>query len=157
MEYDVDIRLLSPAFLAAYPGTTYPELMHKGGRPYTCLLIDTHEDYLICIPFRSSINHKNAYLFTTTQRSIRTRSGLDYTKAVLIRDPSYIDSGHAIVDQDEYHETMANLKQITQEIDQYITTYANHVNGTAPLHLRAFQRQYGFSTLPYFHDIMGLP
>ena len=34
-----------PKFTQAYPPATYPELMHKHGRPYTCLLIDSHDDY----------------------------------------------------------------------------------------------------------------
>jgi len=50
MDYDFEVNLLSAKFLNSYPDTLYPELMHKQGRPYSCLLIDTHQDYLICIP-----------------------------------------------------------------------------------------------------------
>lgn len=60
MEYDSELSLLSSKFTQDYPPATYPELMHKHGRPYTCLLIDSHDDYFICVPFRSSIGHKNA-------------------------------------------------------------------------------------------------
>ncbi len=55
MEYDVDICKLSSSFYTAYPPSKYPEIMTKQSRPYTCLMIETHEGYLICIPFRSSI------------------------------------------------------------------------------------------------------
>lgn len=80
--------------------------MYKPKRPYTFLLIDTHEDYYICIPFRSSITHKNSYLFKHSKRSKKTKSGLDYSKVVLIQNDEYIDSKRAIIDQDEYKETM---------------------------------------------------
>ena len=91
MEFDSDVYLLSEDFRNAYPQAIYPELMSKGGRPYNCLLIDTHDDYLICIPYRSNINHKNAYLFKNSLRSRQARSGLDFSKIVLIKNPNYID------------------------------------------------------------------
>lgn len=50
-------------------------------------VIETQEDYLICIPFRSSIRHKEAFFFTNTNRSKRTRSGLDYKKTIIIKEP----------------------------------------------------------------------
>lgn len=62
MEYDIDICSLSQKFYAEYPQAEYPELMRKEARPYTCLIIESHEGYLICIPFHSNIQHKNAFL-----------------------------------------------------------------------------------------------
>lgn len=96
MDYDVEIRLLSQKFADDYPEKSFPELMLKHGRPYTCLLIDTHEDYFICVPFRSSITHNTAFLFKNTQRSKRSRSGLDYTKMALIKNLDYIDNTAAM-------------------------------------------------------------
>ena len=155
MEYDVDICRLSPAFYAHYPKTQFPEIMIKGARPYTCLLIETRYDYFICIPFRSSIRHDVAFLFSGTQRSEKTRSGLDYKKTVLIRDRSFIDSSRSvIVDNDEYTEVMRHLDTIVSEINAYIQAYVEHINGVKVLHPREFIRQYQFSTLPYFHDIL---
>lgn len=101
MEFDSELSLLSSKFTQAYPPATYPELMHKHGRPYTCLLIDSHDDYFICVPFRSSIGHKNAFMFTGTARSKKTKSGLDYSKIAIIKNIDYFDSiTAAIVDQD---------------------------------------------------------
>ncbi len=156
MEYDVEVMQLSQDFWNAYPPTEYPELLQKSGRPYNCLLVDTHQDYFICIPFRSNISHNNAYLFRGTQRSKRTRSGLDYQKAVIIRDTTYLSNKPAIVDQDEYKEAMQNMEKIVAKAIKYIERYVSHVDGSNPLHLRAFQRDYVFSTLPYFHDALGL-
>lgn len=157
MEYDVDTRALSTAFAAAYPAARYPELMFKQARPYTCLLVQTHDDFIISIPFRSHIRHKNAFLFKGTRRSLRSSSGLDYSKIVILKDESFVDPRTAIVDKDEYNEVAKNLGQIIQDATEYVDTYIDHVNGTAPLHPREFQRRYGFSTLPYFHAEMNLP
>ena len=129
MEFDVKIYQLSSDFQKDYPTGRYPELMCKKGRPYSCLLVDLHQDYFICIPYRSSIQHNNAFLFRGTQRSRRTRSGLDYSKIVLISDERYFDQAKAVVDQDEYTETLKNIKRIVGEAVDYVDTYINHVTG----------------------------
>lgn len=157
MEAVTDISLLSSKFLQDYPYAQYPEIMRKHGRPYSCLIIDTHDDYYICIPFRSSISHNQAFLFKNTQRSQASRSGLDYKKMILIKDESYFDHATAaIVDGDEYKEAITNLEKIASEVAQYVDDYIAHVSGTKTLHHREYDRKYRFSTLPYFHDILGL-
>ncbi|TCL61635.1 type III toxin-antitoxin system TenpIN family toxin [Allofournierella massiliensis] len=158
MEYLESLYLLSQDFMQDYPASVYPELMHKQGRPYSCLLIETHEGYFICVPFRSSIGHKNAFLFTGTARSKAFRSGLDYSKIVIVKESRYLDSNRpAVVDQDEYNEMRANLPKIVEQVNRYVCTYMNHVTGKKTLHQREYTRKYGFSTLPYFHDILGIP
>lgn len=157
MEFDSYLYLLSSKFMQDYPISSYPELMYKQGRPYTCLLIDSHEDYFICVPFRSGIRHKNSFLFSDTKRSKRINSGLDYSKIVIIKEPGYLDSTTAaIVDQDEYNEMIKNLPTIVREVNNYVDTYIGHTNGTALLHPKEFTRKYQFSTLPYFRNIMGI-
>ncbi len=70
MEFIAELYLLSKKFIQDYPPADYPEIMYKNGHPYTCLLIDTHIDFLICVPFRSDIKHSNAFLFSGTARSL---------------------------------------------------------------------------------------
>lgn len=48
-EFGFQAHLLSAKFIADYPLSSYPELMYKQGRPYTCLLIETHEGYFLCV------------------------------------------------------------------------------------------------------------
>lgn len=43
----------------------------------------------ICVPFRSHIHHKNAFLFKNTERLKTDSSGLDYSKTALIRPEDY--------------------------------------------------------------------
>ena len=157
MEFAVDIKPLSDEFFTAYPCDKYPELMAKAGRPYTCLFIDICADYFICIPFRSNIRHKNAYLFKFSERSRKARSGLDYSKIVLIRKPQFLAPGQAVVDQDEYSEAMRNIGKIIDDALKYIRLYTSHARGEHVLPPAAFARQYAYCTLPYFHDILDIP
>ncbi len=155
MDFVVELSLLSSRFALDYPLIRYPELLHKAGRPYTCLLIASHDDYFICIPFRTSINHKNAFLFTGTLRSRKAKSGLDYSKTVIIKDTAYLDSSaKAIVDRDEYSEMIKNISTIVKDASRYVDTYIKHVVGSSPLHPKVYARKYQYSTLPYFHDIL---
>ena len=157
MKYESQVYTLSSKFVSDYPLITFPELMYKQGRPYTCLLIETHEDYFLCVPFRSSINHKNAYHFTSTKRSQNSRSGLDYSKTIVIKNLDYIDSvSPAIVDQDEYSEMMQHLSQIVEEELEYVNTYIKHKKGEKTIHPREYARKYGYSTLSYFDTILGI-
>ena len=127
MKYEVKLILLYSEFTRDYPPADYSELMHKHGRPYTCLLIDLHSDYYICVPLRLSVGHKNAYMFSDTDRSKKTGSGRDYSKIVLIKNENYFDfSAKAIVDQDEYAEMMKNLSCIIREVSDYMNTYINY-------------------------------
>ena len=157
VEYDSQVYLLSSKFISDYPLSRFPELMYKQGRPYACLLIETHDGYFLCVPFRSSINHNNAFLFTGTRRSQASRSGLDYSKTIVINNSDYIDSSvRAIVDNDEYSEMMRNLPKIVSDELDYVNTYISHKDGTATLHPREYKRRYGYSTLPYFVSILGV-
>jgi len=53
--------------------------------------------------YRSEISHTYAYLFKKSKRSIKHRSGLDYTKIVIINKSEYVDNIDALVDKDEYN------------------------------------------------------
>ena len=95
-------------------------------------------------------------MFQGTQRSLRTKSGLDYTKIVLVDKDNYLDNRRVVVDQDEYIEVQKNLKQIAEEAVVYVDGYIEHVTGRSVMHPKQFERRYKYSTLPYFHDIMGI-
>lgn len=69
MEYLAEIRRLSNSFYADYPEGLFPEILRKDARAYTCLLIDLHTDYLICLPFRSRMVHTKGFHFSNTVRS----------------------------------------------------------------------------------------
>ncbi len=89
-------------------------ILKKKHRAYNCLLFQSNYDYFICIPYRTEIRHPYAFHFTTTVRSKVHKSGLDYSKIVIIAKTDYIDSTDAIIDKDEFNETMVNLERIKE-------------------------------------------
>lgn len=154
MDYAVDIGHLSEKFFEDYPVEQYPEIAYnKKGRPYTCLLIETHEGYIICIPFRSHIRHKQAFLFKTTKRSQNSASGLDFSKIVICNNPQYIIPG-AVIDHDEYVEMIKNCDTIVSKADKYINTYLKHITKEKELGTKAFDSRYKYTTLKYFHNLL---
>ena len=155
MQYIVEVSRLSKHFYEKYPKAQYPEILEKESRTYACLLIEFHE-YFICIPYRTNVLHANAYHFKTSKRSVSHKSGLDYSKIAIINNKDYIENQPATIDKDEYNETMINIDKIVTQAITYVEAYIKHINQTRILHQREFFRKYNFSTLPYFHDILGL-
>ena len=155
-ESDYQILKLTDVFYREYPNPPYNEILKKNNRAYNCLLFQSHYDYFICIPYRSEISHKYAFHFTNTTRSKEHKSGLDYSKIVIITKTDYIDSVDAIIDKDEFKETMVNLKQIKKEALDFVEDYVLHMKGIKMLHEREFERRYGFSSLKYFHRELGI-
>ena len=155
-ENDYQILKLTDVFYQAYPNPPYKEILKKNQRAYNCLLFQSHYDYFICIPYRSEITHKYAFHFSHTVRSKAHKSGLDYSKIVIIDKTEYIDSVDAVIDKDEFKETIINLERIKREALEFVEDYVLHLNGTKKLHKREFDRRYGFSTLKYFHKELGI-
>ncbi|MBQ8279216.1 MAG: hypothetical protein IJZ23_05190 [Roseburia sp.] len=155
-ENDYQILRLTDAFYDAYPNPPYLEIMKKRRRAYNCLLFQTHYDYFICIPYRTEILHPYSFHFRKSERSRKHKSGLDYTKIIIIKNLDYIDSKDALIDKDEFNETMIYLERIKEEALNYVETYVNHKNKKRMLHGAEFERRYRFSTLQYFHKELGI-
>lgn len=151
MEYTNQIVALTAAFYTSYPPAAYPEILTKASRPYNCLLVETHYNFYICLPFRTNIQHKYAYRFKNSLRSQKNKSGIDYSKMVIINDDRYISWGAYTIDQDEYREAMQHLNVIVRDALDYLDNYIHYIQGTSRLAAQEFQRRYGRSTLPYFH------
>ena len=155
-ENDYQILKLTDDFYKEYPNPPYVEIMKKQQRAYNCILFQTHYGYFICVPYRTEISHKYAYHFKNSKRSIRHKSGLDYTKIVIITNTKYIDIKDAIIDKDEYNETIVNLEKIKSETLAFVEDYVSHIKGQKRLHEKEFKRRYSYSSLKYFHDEMGI-
>lgn len=149
------ILKLSRQFFDAYPHDQYPELMEKENRPYNCLLVEMNT-YFICVPFRTEMNHNNGYHFSGSQRSVHHKSGLDYSKAVIVTNDEYISNAPGIVDKDEYNECVQNMEKITNAVTAYVLDYIEHRKGEKLLHEREFHRRYQYSTLKYFEKELGI-
>ena len=155
--YDHQVLRLTEEFYDRYPNPPFTELETKKSRQYNCLLVQSPYDYFICIPFRSRVNHKYAFHFKDSARSRRGKSALDYSKSVIVNDTVFIDSKPAIVDSDEYSEMMRNMDIIVREILKYVDEYVSFCNNESlRISEEEFARRYRFSTLKYFHEILGI-
>ncbi len=105
--------LLSTVFYNKYGNK--PEIMQKDTRPYACftILVDGIQ---FAIPIRHHIHHPYAFITIGD-------GGLDYTKAVVIEDPSYISSTPAIIDTAEWNIIKANSNTIFYEFRKYFRQY----------------------------------
>lgn len=155
-ESDYQILKLTDLFYEKYPNPPCKEILKKRQRAYNCLLFQTHYNYFICIPFRTEISHGYAYHFKHSERSRVHKSGLDYTKMVIINDTEYIDDVDAIIDRDEFVETVVNLERIKKEALDFLEDYMKHMKGIRVLHSSEFKRRYQYSPLKYFHCELGL-
>ena len=154
--FDYEILKLSEEFYDDYPNPPYVEILKKHVRGYACLLFQSHNGYFICVPYRSEISHKYAFHFKNTRRSQKHKSGLDYTKTVIIKDLKYLSIEKAVIDQDEFVETRKHISYIAEKAEEYVEGYKNHINGTKVLIDKEFHRRYKCSALPYFHSELGM-
>ena len=156
-EFDYQVLNLTQKFYIDYPDPPYKEIVRKNSRPYNCLLIQSHYGYFICILYRSHIRHKYAFMFKNSVRSKRAKSGLDYSKIVIITDNRYLGVTDAIVDKDEFNETRNNIEYIKNDAQKYIDDYVGYLLGTVKKYdQKKFSRIYQYSTLQYFHKELGI-
>ena len=150
MEFDYAIYSLSDEFYRMYPDPPYKEILKKQSRGYACLLFQSHYGYFICVPYRSEISHKYAYHFRSSKRSQKHKSGIDYTKAVIIKELKYLDKP-ILIDQDEYAETRKNIFYIAKKAEEYVETYKKYLKGEKKISNEEFFRRYRCTSLKYFH------
>ena len=87
---------------------------------------------------------------------MKHRSGLDYTKIVIINKKEYVDTIDALVDKDEYNETAINIKRIKREALNFVEDYMAHVQEIKKISPQEFRRRYSYSPLQYFHKELGI-
>ena len=76
---------------------------------------------------------------------------------IIIKNLTYLDDSElAIVDQDEFNETMMNLDRIKMEALKFLEDYIQCKKGEIFLHNREYRRRYAYSSLQYFYDILGI-
>ena len=155
--FDYQLLNLTEKFYSDYPNPPYKEIIRKNNRPYSCLLVQSHYGYFICIPYRSHIHHKYAYKFKNSIRSKKTNSGLDYSKIVIIQKSEYIGTEDAIIDKDEFQETRDHIEYIKRDAQKYIDDYVNTLLGKSMKYdKKEFERIYQYSTLQYYHKELGV-
>jgi protein AbiQ len=138
---------LTELFYETYAGCK--EILLKEKRQY-CIALFIVDDIKFAIPFRTNINHNYGYIFKNSPRS--DRSGLDFTKAVVITDESFIGE-NAIIDSKEYSEFINKQVVIANRFEKFIKDYRKWTSN--PSYYRA-EKTISFSALQYFHKELGL-
>lgn len=155
-QHQFRICRLSDNFFESYPKTEYPEILEKRDRPYHCMIFEISDTYCACVPYRTQIKHPYAFHFRNSVRSIAHKSGLDYTKTVIINRITYLNTEQMVIDQDEYVETVRNMTRIKKEVFDFIEKYRKHIRGEEVLHPLEYRRRYCYSPLKYFHHELGI-
>jgi protein AbiQ len=141
--------VLSQDFYNDYTIANFPEILIKINRPY-CIALLVIDGIQFAIPLRSNINHRYSYLFRGSPRA--DKSGLDFTKAVVINDQKYI-ADNAWIDNTEYSEYINNLIVIANRFENFISEYkAMCANPQLPY----AQKLLKFCSLQYFHQELGI-
>ena len=155
--YDSNIKKLSKSFYDNYPKEIYPEIMQKTERSYDVVIFELEilKDCYICVPFRSEMKHKNGYSFKNSERSKTHKSGLDFSKLVIIKKKEYIGND-SVIDKDEFKEFIRKKDFIHKNLEKYICDYIHHVKNEKVLHRKEFDRKYKYSTLKYFHNELNI-
>ena len=147
LKIDKKPKHLTRAFYKAYAGCG--EILQKEHRQYCMALLEV-DGILFAIPFRTHIRHKHSYIFKDSSRS--DQSGLDFTKAVVVTDPSYIGE-ETLIDSGEYAEFLKKQDVIARRFDKFIRDYKKWAVDPAKYHA---ERIIAFSALQYFHAELGL-
>lgn len=156
MNYDFQLVRLTSLFYQDYPHSSYPEILSKNSRIYNCFLFEIWTDMFVCVPYRTEISHKYSYRFKHSARSRQHKSGLDFSKAVIISNPDYISHTAAVIDTDEFKETIANITYIATKAFQYVKDYIDYNKGIHTISAQEYTRRYQYSPLKYFHRELNI-
>ncbi len=135
------IKMLSKEFYIKYADKK--EILQKENRPYLCLTIEI-DSIIYAIPFRHNISHKHCFLTLGN-------AGLDYSKAVIISDKSYLSDENVSIENKEFAIVKKNEKYIKRTFLKYIRFYKK------ALLRKDIERNYKtirYSSLQYFEDIL---
>lgn len=109
-------------------------------RGYGVLIVRMENGMVFGIPLRSHISHHMAFITKGTK-------GLDYTKAVLIRNEEHISREEFHIPQDEYVRIAERQVYIREKFEKYIKKYVRAARAGD----QNILREYRFSTLQNYH------
>ena len=122
------------------------EILQKRDWPYACLVMKIG-GVTFAIPFRHNIKHRYAFMTYGT-------CGLDYTKAVVIRDGSDIADGTPTVDRKEWDRVRRCENDIFYSFRQYVRQYRRAMaHRDNPRNSNLLK----YSTLQYFEQYISHP
>lgn len=142
--------MLSLNFYKKYSRSAFPQVLSKKLRPY-CMLLVKIEANTFAIPLRSKVSHKDNGLLTNQKE----KSGLDYSKAVIVNNLTYIDtSKDPYVKPLEFSALKGKEYIIQKGMGKFINKYKKAYSKR--LVTRNFELC-NCSSLKYFHKELGMP
>jgi protein AbiQ len=146
-EKELKYIFLTSQFFQEYNNTDYPEIEQKADRPYIMIRININGiDF--AIPLRSGISHNNA-LWTNKPN----KCGVDYSKAVIIPDASYIDGKAPHIRPDEFKALLGKDYLLKTGFEKYIEDYKEAYKNQ---HIDRNRTLCKYSTLQYYHKEIGI-
>ena len=123
-------------------------------RGYGIVVIEVN-DLMFGIPLRTRIKkyRSKRTRFATRVLDSKYVSGLDYGKAVLLTDPSYVSDETFYVKSSEYRTIRDNTFKISKAFGMYVNTYINARKKGLSI---VIERDYRFTTLINYHNELGL-
>lgn len=108
------------------------------------------------IPVRSNIKHHASYILEVNRTDKHVKGmGLDYSKALLIRDTKHVSTQNFVLkSKDAGKKLIGKEEHITKQFEHYVTKY-----------LKSYQKgdknvlgsaEYRYSTLQHYHRELGL-
>ena len=105
------------------------------------------------IPLRSNINHKAAYL-TVNNANKGIRKGLDFSKALLIRDSGHISNELYKIPAEEHKKLQGKEHFVIAKFEKYVEKYRDAIKKSDKHILK--DQEYRFTTLQNYHSELGL-
>lgn len=137
-------RKLSEKFYKDYPSDKYEEMMLKENRPYTQVITSVN-GLIFAVPLRSEISHPTDVLWTDKP----AKHGLDFTKAVLILDDSYLSDKRAYIRDKEHKHLLGKEHRVKEKMEKCINNYKKAKENLDEPHNAEYC---SYSTLQYFED-----
>jgi len=147
----MEFHRLSAAFYTQFGQNE--EILNKEERPYYVLLLEL-DGLNYAIPLRSHITHPYCFI---ADNSSGQKSGLDYSKAVVINDSiQYIDPAPVTIRQHEYNIYKQYEYLIRKQFSSYVALYKKEVRRRLKNPALPASALCSYTSLKYFHKELGL-
>jgi protein AbiQ len=108
------------------------------------------------IPVRSKIKHKECLILEVDRNDRHSKGmGLDYSKAVLIRDPSHVSNDNFVLRSKAAGKKLIGKEEhVKKQFTQYVEKYINAIGKNDEEIL--ISMEYRYTTLVNYHNELGL-
>ena len=148
----MDIRKLDHSF---YKDNTHLVQTLDKTRGYGIVVISLRGGLKFGIPLRSNL--PNAACFVTKTEIVggqEQKKGLDYSKAVLIANDTYVSAAVFMIPTDEKDSISKKSQEIADAFEKYVEKYIHAVKNSHKYTLG--NREYRFTTLQNYHSELGI-